>query len=261
MSSIDRGALLESAPYLSLQSLCQRSHGQTFGDILPHLRLTPAGDVLVQPLRGIAIPKVTMQSPEFTGAEKKLFMAHRGEKACFGSRLTMHPADLPWLLAEYLPEYCFAIPQPQSASQDWYLKLPGNIILGFASKMRDINDPLRQRDIAEELSKIPDFTGSGYESIDYTLVCYSVYLSDKFMLACEGKSGFVVKSQRKGRRPLVGAAVPKVVVVSPVHVGGLPGLVTEEVASLLRNLCVKSSDGSGNRLQSLTKAVVANPVG
>ena len=236
MSSIDRGALLESAPYLSLQCLCQQSHVQTFGDILPHLRLTPAGDVLVQPLRGVVIPKVTMQSPEFTGAEKELFMAHRGEKACFGSRLTMHPADLPWLLAECLPDYFFATPKTESACPNWYVKLPGNIIVGFASKMRNINDPLGQGDIEKELSKIPDFTGSGYESIDYTLVCYSVYLSDDFMLACEGKSGFVVTSQQKGRRPLVGAAVPKVVVASPVHEGGLPGLVIEEVASVLRNL-------------------------
>lgn len=101
-----------------------------FGSLLPHLKDSAAELLKVRDLRMISIPGFGVNAKQLTAEEK--VMALKNLDRWTLSNL-LHPNDLPWLLATWLPYDCLAVPNAQSASQDWFMKVNGGIV-GFANK-------------------------------------------------------------------------------------------------------------------------------
>ena len=251
--------------------------------MFPHFAQTSAGSIPVQPLTGFVIPKVVKKLEKvFTKAMKDSFMTRKESALCFKDVPTMSPEDLSWLLASWLPDYSLAIPGGQSESQDWFVKLPGNVILGFANQMRNDKPPLTDALIDTEVGKIPVFKGCGVENVDYTMVVYALNLHSSLMEKCENKPSIILdvptskkqppsKSKKtkglqdSGSRtptdppspePLSALTTQKVVVVSPVHEGGLSILLTSEVAKALHE-CTRAD--SPQNFEAMTRHYLTLP--
>ena len=256
-----RGQMFETLSICYMRMRCGQSSGKLFGDVFPHLAQTSANRIPVQPLTGFVIPKVVKTlKQEFTVAMKSSFMTRRGSALCFKNVPTMSPEDFSWLLASWLPEYSLAVPGGQSESQDWFVKLPGNVILGFSNQMRNEKSPLSYVLIDDEVGNIPVFTGCGVENVDYSMVVYALNLHNSLMEKCENKPSIILdiptsKEQPPSKRketiglkdsgssptdcspltePLSALTTQKVVVVNPVNEDGLSSFLTPEVAQLLQ---------------------------
>ena len=174
----DFGGTMRGRPFemLCADALCYRSllmPGQPLAKLLPHLGRSMRGKDLVPRLTVVALPKAV--------DDKRLQrLSHDDKGALLQSRrrwtgkLTIHAADLPWLLAEWLPAGCLGVPaDAQSGSQDIFLRLDGGVV-GFALKAASATAGTGWDDLQNELSKAPALPAAG---VPYTLVLWSLHLA------------------------------------------------------------------------------------
>jgi hypothetical protein len=149
---------------------------------------------------------------------------------------TVAPCDLAWVLLQWLPDNCIAVPMTMTShSHDWFAKFPGHIV-AWSNKCYKKDRPLTWAVIASEVRLIPQL-----DAVCYTLVLLAPHMSPDVMSAMEGRPSLVYAA---------GAAIPQgagarddapivpencvVVVVNPAVDGGLADLLGSTVAARVR---------------------------
>ena len=158
--------------------LAATSNAATISKVFPHFKGTAVENV--SPRRNmsiVVIPKVTSTNKKvlFQKSKEKLIETHS-----FTGIPTLNPNYLPWLLTDWLKDDEIAIPATgQSDSQDAFIRLPGNHILGLAFKAAKTDPGSGWLQLQEEIDKAPKLLCNKEESsFTYTLVLYSLHLHE-----------------------------------------------------------------------------------
>ena len=181
----DFGGTMRGRPFemLCADALCYRSlltPDQPLVKLLPHLGRSMRGKDTVPRLSVVALPKADKRTKCLSADEKATLLQSRQR---WTGKYTIHAADLPWMLAEWLPSGCLGVPaDAQSGSQDLFLRLSGGVV-GFALKAASAAAGTAWADLRDELSKMPDLTAAG---LPYTLVLWSLHLSTQLSEAVGG---------------------------------------------------------------------------
>jgi hypothetical protein len=178
----DFGGTMRGRPFemLCADALCYRSllaPDEPLAKLLPHLGRSLRGKDVVPRLTVVAVPKaVTDTRVQHLSADDKAALLQSRHR--WTGKLTIHAADLPWLLAEWLPAGCLGVPaDAQSGSQDFFLRLSGGVV-GFALKAAaSAGAGTGWDDLRDELRKAPVPTGGGVPGVPYTLVLWSLHLA------------------------------------------------------------------------------------
>lgn len=143
-----------------------------------------------------------------SAAEKAALMLSRGNWCL--SRKQIHTDDLPWLLADWLPEGCLGVPaDAQPGSQDFFLRLNGGVV-GFALNTAGESSPTHWSAVRDELSKAPALPAG----FTYTLVLWSLNLAPEMrnvlgtadMLRCDTGVWCLTDSKLEKAQPPRGAS-------------------------------------------------------
>jgi hypothetical protein len=267
------GGTMRGRPFemLCADALCHRSllaPGQTLGQLLPHLGRSVCGSDIVPALRVVAFPKAVVNKDlqRLDGAAKASLLLSRDS---WKGGAVVHSEDLPWILAEWLPENTIGVAaDAQPGSQDFFIRLNGGVV-GFAPKAASASAGTGWIDLRDELSKAPQLPAG----TPYTLVLWSLNLTPQLRASLasaesavfdEGKWYFrseaLVKEADSAETPAFEVPLGQQLVVANPHAprgGGLHELLGSSVMDALR-----STSGRTGRLhiahlsEWMAKAVV-----
>ena len=211
--------------------------------LLPHLANSGLGHEVMPRLSIVVAPKVTATQTNRLGAPQKAAARTSRDKWPCGT--TLHPADLPWFLSEWLGVGTVAVPaDTQSGSQDWFVRLPHGV-LGIANKAVGADNGTGWVALRDELSKAPRPDAP----LKYTLAVWTLNLAPELRGALgnatsavygEGawflKKGRLVQNERGDAQPVFAVPAGVDLVVGNPHTSG--GALEELLGARVLNVLV-----------------------
>jgi hypothetical protein len=200
------------------------------------------------------LPKVSAGKNEgnsLTQEQKREALKSRDEALLKGHMLAwplgnIKPMDLAWVLEVWLPDNFIALPDGQSRSSDWYIKLPGHIA-GIANKLYSSSSKtaLSMNDVEKELLKTPaimrnalsaDSESSLLQS--FTLVVYSSNLAPELNAKTDKMAAYTFQ-RRLGDS---GMGLVHVAIVNPKHEDGLASLLSQPIVNDIDHFYAQQSE-------------------
>jgi hypothetical protein len=177
------GGTMRGRPFelLCVDALCARSllRGSApsttpLRGVWPHLADTALAGAPLPRLSVVAMPKVTVDAAPLSAAARSELLGR--PRSRWQSGKLLHPNDVPWVLATWLPVGVVGVPaDAQSGSQDFVVRLQGGVI-GVANKAVKATNGTGWAAIRDEIAKAPGLHAED-GSLVYVLVLWSLNLA------------------------------------------------------------------------------------